>query len=427
MLATIKNRLRGNLVTKFVPYLLVFVLLFPIFWYLFNQITALQNILSELTTRYQVLLVNQEKLKEDYAEALYQEHLASLERKKLEETKKQIEQAYQKLKSQASKEKLVKIETVHSLYQDTLSKIERNKNVKLDTSQAYSQINDWGVQFLNQEFDQLQDTISSANNNLDQQYQDYLASLPTPTPIPTPRPTTAPTSPPPPGYAYQTVFTSRGNFNTHLIKLPLAQVQVKTLTANEKNCSNNCPTKSLADYVSENNAYAGIHGTYFCPPDYSACVNKVNSYDFAVYNSNLGKWLNEHALSWNDLGLATFNGNTPHFYRESKAYDKSAVTAGISNYPTLLENGQVVVDENLLSAYQKSIKAPRGAIGVDDENLYLVIATEATVPDIAYVMQSLGAKNALNLDGGGSSAMYISGTYKVGPGRSLPNAIVLLK
>ena len=34
---------------------------------------------------------------------------------------------------------------------------------------------------------------------------------------------------------------------------------------------------------------------------------------------------------------------------------------------------------------------------------------------------------ALNLDGGGTSAMYIGGAYRVGPGRLLPNAIVLTK
>ncbi len=47
--------------------------------------------------------------------------------------------------------------------------------------------------------------------------------------------------------------------------------------------------------------------------------------------------------------------------------------------------------------------------------------------DAAYVMKALGAKDALNLDGGGSSALYLNGSYLVGPGRSLPNAIVLVK
>ena len=39
----------------------------------------------------------------------------------------------------------------------------------------------------------------------------------------------------------------------------------------------------------------------------------------------------------------------------------------------------------------------------------------------------LGADNALNLDGGGSTAMYFGGGYISGPGRLLPNAVVLTK
>jgi exopolysaccharide biosynthesis protein len=49
------------------------------------------------------------------------------------------------------------------------------------------------------------------------------------------------------------------------------------------------------------------------------------------------------------------------------------------------------------------------------------------VTESAYVLQALGARDAINLDGGGTSAMYLGGSYRVGPGRLLPNAIVLTK
>jgi len=54
------------------------------------------------------------------------------------------------------------------------------------------------------------------------------------------------------------------------------------------------------------------------------------------------------------------------------------------------------------------------------------LVTNASVTDSAYALQALGVKDALNLDGGGTSALYISGSYKVGPGRLLPNAVVLV-
>jgi len=43
------------------------------------------------------------------------------------------------------------------------------------------------------------------------------------------------------------------------------------------------------------------------------------------------------------------------------------------------------------------------------------------------VLQALGVKDALNLDGGGTAAMWIDGHYTVGPGRLLPNAVLLTK
>jgi len=46
---------------------------------------------------------------------------------------------------------------------------------------------------------------------------------------------------------------------------------------------------------------------------------------------------------------------------------------------------------------------------------------------MAAIMEALGARHALNLDGGGSAAMHIGGAYKVGPGRQLPNAVVLVR
>jgi len=72
-------------------------------------------------------------------------------------------------------------------------------------------------------------------------------------------------------------------------------------------------------------------------------------------------------------------------------------------------------------------RATRGAIGVDGTYIYLAILPSASVTETAYVMQSLGARDALNLDGGGSAALWIAGSFKVGPGRQLPNAIVLTK
>ena len=263
---------------------------------------------------------------------------------------------------------------------------------------------------------------------------------PTPTPAPTPPPTPGPTPTPAPtpfnpaavgsGYSFLEVPTSRGTFAVHLIKERLSQVTVRTISSNATTCQNDCPVKPLAQYVSENGAYAGMNGTYFCPPDYATCAGKINSYDYAFYNSSLRRWINEPALVGQN-GLVTFGGSSPTFYRRSYVYAqgpaKSApISAGTTSFPLLLQNGAVIDSEAEQSDVQKR-PGYRGSIGVDGTFVYLTLVTGASITDSAHVLRALGVTNALNLDGGGSSAMHFGGSYKVGPGRHLPNAVLLTR
>lgn len=363
----------------------------------------------------QSALTGQNKLQESLAESTYREHLIALEKLKLQEVNRE-------LLTDASKERLAKIDALYAQYQDVVGKIKRNFSVKLDVTEVSSLESIWGSLFLSQSFESLQASLTDAASKLDASYQIYLAGLPKP--VATPSPTSQAGSAY--GYSFQTVTNSRGTFGVYFIKMSLNEVTVKTVSANENDCLNNCPVKPLAQYISDLGGYAGINGTYFCPPDYSSCAGKTNSYDFPVYNSDLSRWLNQGALSWTSIGLATFSGKTPRFYRYNNLYDKSSVTASISNFPLLLQNGAVIDSESEQTSNQK-IKGTRGSIGSDGVYIYLALVVSSSVTDSAYVLQQLGVKDALNLDGGGSSALYVSGSYKVGPGRQLPNAVVLIK
>ena len=239
--------------------------------------------------------------------------------------------------------------------------------------------------------------------------------------------------PPPPavysptGYSRLSVPTSAGTFTTWLIKERLTDVRVRTVTATTTDCASNCPAKPLDQYVAENRAYAAIHGSYFCPPDYMpACSGIVNTYDYAVYNSNTGTWINARHLANPTNALATWNGSIATFYRRVYTYPRAAVTAGISNFPLILQNGQTIDVTSELNANQLT-RGTRGAVAVDGTYVYLAIVASASVPEAALVLQALGARDAMNLDGGGSAAMWIGGGYVVGPGRQLPNAILLMK
>lgn len=81
--------------------------------------------------------------------------------------------------------------------------------------------------------------------------------------------------PPSADYAEYTINTSRGAFAIKVVSMPKAGITMITDTENSSDCTNNCPAKPLASYVSEHGALAGIHGSYFCPPDYSSCANST--------------------------------------------------------------------------------------------------------------------------------------------------------
>ena len=245
------------------------------------------------------------------------------------------------------------------------------------------------------------------------------------------------TPPPPPagvfsptGYSTLSVPTPRGTFTAHLLKERLADVTVKTVTANAAYCANNCPVKPLDQYVAADHAYAGMNGTYLCPPDYAECAGKTNSYDYAVWNSDLGQWINKPALIGQN-GLVVFNGKTPTYYRRAYVFGQSPaanlpITAGISMFMLLLQNG-AVLDISGEQTVKQTERGLKGSLGTDGTYIYLTIVENASLQDSQAVLFALGERDALNLDGGGTSAMWIGGGYTVGPGRLLPNAVLLTK
>ena len=368
--------------------------------------------IENLEMSYSEVKEEQDNFKQNLSEELFNEHLSLLEKQNLESKLTEVEQELEDFKETPEGSLISSVNEVYELYGDFEAKVKRNKDADQDVEEAEGKIEEFGQKIIDQEFDELKTAIEEENTKLDESYNEYLATLPPPPP------------PPSSGYSYTTVQTEKGSHGVYLIKVPLSEVRVKTVSASSGDCSDNCPTKPLHEYVNEYGAFAGINGAYFCPPDYSSCGGKVNSFDYALYHSHHGKWINKDARSWSATGMFTFRGGSYEFYKKSSEYGGGSVDAAISNYPSLLKNGEVVVKDGDLTSYQK-IKGTRGALGMGGTNIYLAIITSATVEEAAYAMRALGAKHALNLDGGGSSAMYIDGRYVVGPGRSLPSALLL--
>lgn len=111
----------------------------------------------------------------------------------------------------------------------------------------------------------------------------------------------------------------------------------------------------------------------------------------------------------------------------------------ISGGPYLVKNGEVFVDMTAQKLQAIGGRNPRSAIGYTKDNNFIFVAVDGregssigmTLMELANFMQSIGCVGAINLDGGGSTVMYVNGKVVNKPqqtgGIPLSNAIILSK
>lgn len=230
------------------------------------------------------------------------------------------------------------------------------------------------------------------------------------------------------GYARISVGTDRGNFTIDVITADVGSTRVITDAGSANDCYNaSCVAMPLADYVRRHGGYAGINGTYFCPPDYANCGGTPYSFSWFVFNFTSKNFLNGDKRGWGNAGgLMVFRPGSIQFQGNPSAWGMdSSVTGAVASWPRILQGDNVQEDPSM-DDKQRTTKGNRGGICHNGNTVRLIIARGATVVDLGYIMKALGCTNGINLDGGGSSALYFNG-YKVGPGRLLPNAIILAR
>lgn len=231
-------------------------------------------------------------------------------------------------------------------------------------------------------------------------------------------------SPPAGGYSRQSISLDIGTYLVSIVAADMGSTRIIIDTASSGDCRDNCPTLALSDYVSRNGAFAGINGSYFCPAEYPSCAGKTNTFDTLLMNK-YKVYFNSDNNVYSTVPAVIFLSGSMRFVGRSLDWGRDTSLDGvIANQPLLVSGGNVVFGGD--DDPKKGSKGNRSFVANKGTTAYIGVVHNATVAESARVLTALGMENALNLDDGGSTALWYGG-YKVGPGRNLPNVILFVR
>ena len=212
---------------------------------------------------------------------------------------------------------------------------------------------------------------------------------------------------------------SDGNISVNLTEKTVNETQVYVAditlssadylkTALAQNSYGTNVTAKTSVTAAENNAILAVNGDYY----------GANSSGYVIRNGVVYRDSVREDASNGDLAIYK-DGSFKIIY-EDQVSANQLVQDGVVNLlafgPSLVENGEISVDTNT-EVGQAMSSNPRTAIGIIDENHYIIIVSDGRTSEskglslyqMAEVMKSYGVKTAYNLDGGGSSTLYFNG------------------
>lgn len=231
-------------------------------------------------------------------------------------------------------------------------------------------------------------------------------------------------TPPGSGFSRQRVDVNGSSYLVDIVAGNLGSTSVYVDTASDSDCKDSCPVLSVGDYVSRNGGYAGVNGSYFCPADYPSCAGKSNSFDTLAMNRKK-HYFNSDNNVYSTVPAAIFGDSFVRFVGRSSDWGRDTGVNGVlANQPLLVSGGNVVFGGD--GDPKKGSKGNRSFFANKGNTVYIGVVYNVTVAESALVLKAMGMENALNLDSGGSTALFANGSYKAGPGRGVPNAIVFV-
>lgn len=197
---------------------------------------------------------------------------------------------------------------------------------------------------------------------------------------------------------------------------------------------------TLRSFVEMGRGVAGINGAYFIPRDYTGKSDSTNTvrimnHDGLTYSRYYPDTGVNGVFGFLSDGSPILVQNS--IYGERKLRDNynsgmiSELMSGIANFPILLVNS---ID--LVSRYEKiglitekmRVKSTKSFICRTSMNdIKMGTIEKISMLDVSTFIRQFGCVDAINLDNGGSLALYENNKYIVGSGRNIMDAFVIVK
>ena len=200
-----------------------------------------------------------------------------------------------------------------------------------------------------------------------------------------------------PGVDYEHVV--RGQMNAHIVRIDLARRSLRVIASNASDRG-----LTVSEFAKKHHAIVAINGDYF---------------DEKLFP--IGRALGACGVWWEGASVPRKEGFVTVGKRRADIQPNTMdverwMSGGVAGWPMLVNECHVIQD---LPGSDSFTRAPHprtaAALSMDAKTLFLVVmegrtedAAGVTLPELAtFLHDDLGACQAMNLDGGGSSAMWL--------------------
>lgn len=240
-----------------------------------------------------------------------------------------------------------------------------------------------------------------------------------------------------PGVVYREVRSGISPWVVHLLEVDLTRCELGFRVEGSGVEEGRIPVTTLARRAGSS-LVAAVNGDFFTPEDLPLGVEASggeirgrSTRPVFAWRPGNGPWIG--SLEWDGDSIRVGEWAFP-------AEEPDPRIEILGGYPTLLRDGDWVGDLQQTDRPAFSTQRhPRTALGLDPTlgRAWLVVvdgrgasSEGMTLPELADLLKSLGAREALNLDGGGSSVMVVRGETVNRPSdpqgeRAVVNALVV--